>query len=50
MRDHKTVEIYDRSQGNRERERQKVTRLYRDDRSQGSMYIYIYIEREITRH
>ena len=48
MRDHKTVEIYDRSQGNRERERerQKVTRLYRDDRSQGSMYIYIYIERE----
>ena len=50
MRGHKTVEIYDRSQGNVEREREKVTRQYSDDRSQGSMYIYIYIEREITRH
>ena len=47
MRDHNTAEIYDRSQGNREREREKVTRQYRDERSQGSMCIYI--ERK-TRH
>ena len=41
MRDHKTVERYDRSQGNRERERRKVTRQYRDEIYQGSMCIYI---------
>ena len=45
MRDHKTVERYDRSQGNRERERRKVTRQYRVEIYQGSMCIYIYREK-----
>ena len=46
MRDHKTVERYDRSQGNRERERE------RDESSQGNIEmidlkaVCIYMERD----
>ena len=47
-RDHKRIEIYGRSQGNIYIEREKVTRQYRDDLSQGSMYIYRERQQGIT--
>ena len=46
MRDHKTVEIYDRSQGNRERERDKRSQGYIEMIDLKAVCIYIYIERE----
>ena len=46
MRDHKTVEIYDRSQGNRERERDKRSQGNIEMRDLKAVCVYIYIERK----